>query len=365
MKPIGLSILVKLGISAALALLSCAAVSAPCTTPTDECSEFVIVSGGPSRSFVYRSLPLNVSNEGVRRALITVHGLGRDADVYFRSALAATFLAGALEDTVVVVPRFSSNTGTGCVDVLATNELNWQCQSTAEGWQAGAPALNDAKLTSFDVMDEVLRRLARKEVYPNLGQIVVAGHSSGGRFVSRYAMVNQVHDQLRVPVSYVVANPSAYAYLDSLRPTLSALPPRVAAAAPGYLAPTPAIPPEAFVQFADARNCTTFDRWPYGLQERTGASARLPEEQLRRQSAGRPTTYLLGELDILPLYGFDSSCAAMAQGPTRLARGLAFAKHINDRHGGQHKVIVVPACGHSARCMFGADVSLPVLFPKQ
>jgi hypothetical protein len=88
MKPIGLSIVVKLGISAALAMLSCAAVSAPCTTPTDECSEFVIVSGGPSRSFVYRSLPLNVSNEGVRRALITVHGLGRDADVYFRSALA-------------------------------------------------------------------------------------------------------------------------------------------------------------------------------------------------------------------------------------------------------------------------------------
>lgn len=364
MKSFTMSTSFKFGLCAALTFASNVAASATCTTPTDDCSEFVAISGGPSRALVYRSLPLNQRNEGVRRVLITVHGLGRDADVYFRSALSAAFLAGALEDTVVIVPRFASNTGTGCLDTLSPNELNWQCQSTAEGWQAGAAALNDTKTTSFDVMDSVLRAVTRKEVFPNLRQIVVAGHSSGGRFVSRYAMVNQVHDQLALPVSYVVANPSAYAYLDPLRPTVSALPQRVAAAAPGYQLPIPSTPPEAFVQFADARNCTTFDRWPYGLQERTGASARLAEDQLRRQSAGRPTTYLLGELDILPLYGFDSSCAAMAQGPTRLARGLAFAKHVNDRHGAKHKAVVVPACGHSARCMFGADVSLPVLFPK-
>jgi hypothetical protein len=33
---------------------------------------------------------------------------------------------------------------------------------------------------------------------------------------------------------------------------------------------------------------------------------------------------LLGELDILPLVSFDISCAAMAQGSYRLARGMAF-----------------------------------------
>ena len=193
---------------------------------------------------------------------------------------------------------------------------------------------------------------------------MIAGHSAGGRFVSRYAMVNQVHEQLAVSVRYVVANPSAYAYLDALRPTSSAIPSTVAAAAPGYVAPALTTPPEAFVRFSDAPNCTTYDSWPYGLQNRTGASARLSDEQLRKHSAHRPTTYLLGELDILPLYNFDSSCAAMAQGATRLARGLAFAKHMNDRHGAQHKHAVVPACGHSARCMFSADVALPVLFPS-
>ena len=54
----------------------------------------------------------------------------------------------------------------------------------------------------------------------------------------------------------------------------------------------------------------------------------------------------------------------MAQGPTRLARGLAYARYVNERFGAQHNTLVVPACGHSARCMFTADRVLPLFFPK-
>ena len=66
----------------------------------------------------------------------------------------------------------------------------------------------------------------------------------------------------------------------------------------------------------------------------------------------------------LPLVGFDSSCPAMAQGPTRLARGQAFGKFVNQKFGAHHTVTVVPLCGHNARCMFTAEVALPLLFPK-
>jgi len=75
-------------------------------------------------------------------------------------------------------------------------------------------------------------------------------------------------------------------------------------------------------------------------------------------------TYLLGDLDTLPLGGFDSSCPAMAQGPTRLARGQAFLNYANKKYGAQHKVMVIPLCGHNARCMFTAEPALPILFPK-
>jgi hypothetical protein len=53
----------------------------------------------------------------------------------------------------------------------------------------------------------------------------------------------------------------------------------------------------------------------------------------------------------------------MAQGPTRLARGQAFAKYVNRKYGAQHTVVVVPLCGHNARCMFTSEPALPILFP--
>jgi pimeloyl-ACP methyl ester carboxylesterase len=220
------------------------------------------------------------------------------------------------------------------------------------------------KLTSFDFMDEVLRRLARKDVFPNLKSIVVAGHSAGGQFAIRYEMSNQVHDSVGVPISYVVSNPSTYTFVDDMRPTASALPTTIAAAAPGFMPPAAAEPPPAFVPYADARNCAGFDNWPYGLKSRVGYASKLTDDQLKKQLAARPVTYLLGETDILPLGIFDTSCPAMAQGPTRLARGLAFSRYVKEHHGANHSTVVVPFCGHSARCMFTSDVALPLIFPN-
>lgn len=353
------------GLATAFLVLAGGAWASPCTTAGSPCTEWVSVAGGPSRLLVYRTYSIAARNDGITRALIVVHGQGRDADNYFRHVLAGAFLANALDDTLVLAPRFASNFGTTCRDTLAPDELNWNCLQVPEGWRVGGPAVGNGKIAAFDAMDEILRNLARKEFFPNLRQVVIAGHSGGGQFVQRYQLTNRVHESLGVPIAYVVANPSSYAYLDSLRPTQSAVPSDVSAASPGYLPPPPAKPPAAFAEFADARNCTAYDEWPYGLGKRRDYVARPTAEELRKQLAARPATYLLGELDILPLYGFDSSCSAGAQGPTRLARGLAYARYANEMYGAQHKALVIAACGHSARCMFTAERALPVLFPKQ
>lgn len=315
--------------------------AAACIAATPACTEWIVFNGGPSRSLIYRTYSIETRNPNITRAFIMVHGAGRDADNYFRTALAAAFLGGALDDTIVISPRFASNNGRGCRDSLAPNEVSWSCNG--DSWRSGGTAVSDPKLTSYDFTDELLRKLARKDVFPNLKAIVVAGHSAGGQFVTRYEMANKVHDTLGVPVTYVVANPSSYAYLDATRPNAEAA---------------------EFRPFSDARNCTTYDHWPYGLEGRTGYTAKLGDDQLKKQLAARPVMYLLGEIDILPLGGFDSSCPAMAQGPTRLARGQAFGKFVNQKYGAQHKVTVVPLCGHNARCMFTAEVALPIVFPK-
>ncbi|HLH40520.1 MAG TPA: alpha/beta fold hydrolase [Bryobacteraceae bacterium] len=324
-----------------LLLAPLAAQAAACISASPGCTEWITFRSGPARSLVYRTYSLEAKNANITRALIMVHGAGRDADNYFRTATAAAFLGSALDDTVVIAPRFASNDGRGCRDTLAANEVNWSCNG--DSWRSGGTSTSNDDLTSFDFADELLRKLARKDAFPNLRIIVIAGHSAGGQFVTRYEMANKVHDTLGVPVKYVVSNPSSYAYLDATRPSEDGA---------------------QFRAFRDARNCTTYNHWPYGLEGRTGYTAKIPDDQLKKQLVSRPVDYLLGEIDILPLGGFDSSCPAMAQGPTRLARGEAFVKYVDQKFGGNQKATVVPLCGHNARCMFTSEVALPIIFPK-
>jgi hypothetical protein len=72
---------------------------------------------------------------------------------------------------------------------------------------------------------------------------------------------------------------------------------------------------------------------------------------------------VLSQVDTLPLGGFDSSCAAMAQGATRRARGEAYAKFVNEQLGAKHAVQIVSECGHNDRCVYTTSEVLPVIFP--
>ena len=329
----------KLAFSLLLFTVSAFAAS-PCLS-TATCTDWVTLAGGPWRGKVYTTYPLNVKNPQITRAFIMVHGTNRDADNYFRTAIAAAFLGSALEDTIVIAPRIASAAG-NCHDHLDPDEVSWSC--SGDSWRGGGTSASTDKLTSFDFVDELLRKLAKRDSFPNLKSIVVAGHSAGGQYVNRYSMANQVHDKLGLPITYVVANPSSYAWLDATRPNADA---------------------SMFTAFAGADKCPNYDRWPYGMENRTGGyTAKMSVDQLKKQLASRPVTYLLGEIDILPLGGFDSSCSAMAQGPTRRARGEAFAKFVNQKIGAKHNMQIVHLCGHNARCMFTDEATLPLIFPK-
>jgi hypothetical protein len=343
------------------------AAGAACTAATGACTEWVRPPGHKSRVLVHRSYPLDVRNDRVRRAFVFVHGIKRDAEDHFRTALAAAFLSGTLEDTVIVAPRFASSAGGpgnesgDCHDALAPDEANWICDANRpDTWRSGGVAVGPDRLSSFDVIDEIVRRLARKETFPNLKSIVIAGHSAGGQLVIRYEMTNGVHETPGVAISYIVSNPSSYAYVDALRPISGTLPPMGTPVAPAAASKwTP-----AFTTYPDGRSCPGFDVWPYGLRNRPEALARIPPEEVVSRLVSRPVTYLLGEADVLPLGVFDTSCPAAAQGTSRLGRGLAFQAYVNQKLHGHHALVVVPFCSHSARCIFTSETALPLMFPR-
>lgn len=335
-----------------------AATRAACTTATASCTEWVTLAGS-ARSLIYRTRSLDARNDGIRRALIMVHGTLRNADHYFSTAVAAAFLAGALDDSIVIAPRIASAAGS-CHDTLAQNEVSWSC--TGDSWRSGGASASHPDLASFDLIDAVLRKLANKSVFPNMRSIVVAGHSAGGQFVARYQMANRVHETLGVPVTYVVANPSSYAWPDSTRPQPvdDAKPEN----AKGAWESEKVHASFSYGPF-DATACPNYDRWPAGLENRSsGYTAQMSDDELKKQLVSRPTTFLLGQVDVLPLGGFDSSCPAMAQGVTRRARGEAYVKYVNERLGAKHAVQIVPECGHNDRCVYTTDSVLPLIFPK-
>jgi hypothetical protein len=333
-----------------------AAAPAPCTSLTAACTEWVAL--GDARAMVYTTFPLDVPNAGIHRALIMVHGALRNADHYFITATGAAFIAGALGDTLIIAPAFHSADGP-CKDALAAHEVNWPCEGNS--WRSGGDAIGNPQLSSFDFIDAILKKLADKRIFPNLAAIVVAGHSAGGQFIERYEMANRVHETLGVPVTYAIANPSSYAWPDASRvlPVDDGAP---ANAVLGWKEETP----HTHFNFGpfEAAKAPTYNRWPYGLENRSGHYiAGMSDDQLKKQLVSRPATYLLSQVDTLPLGGFDDSPSAMAQGATRRARGEAFVTYINEKLGGRAQILIVPECGHNDRCVFTTDTVLPVIFP--
>jgi hypothetical protein len=175
-------------------------------------------------------------------------------------------------------------------------------------------------------------------------------------------MANRVDETLGVPVSYVVANPSSYAWPDSTRP--QAVDDATAENAKGAWESEKPHTKFSYGAF-DASACANYNKWPAGLESRTsGYTAKMSDDQLKKQMVSRRTTFLFGQVDVLPLGGFDSSCPAMAQGATRRARGEAYVKYVNEKLGAEHHMQIVPECGHNDRCVYTTDEVLPYIFPK-
>lgn len=336
-----------------------AVASAACVRPEPDClRQFPLT---PSLfGFAYATRPLDRPDASVTRAVIMVHGAQRNADTYFLTATASAFMGDALEDTLIVAPAFHASAGE-CHDRLQPGEVNWSC--SGDSWRSGGASLSSPELTSFDFVNRLVTRLADRRLFPNLKSVTLAGHSAGGQFVARYAMANRIHDQAGVKLEYIVANPSSYAWPDENRP-LPKGDGAPAAAEKGWSSEKPHTN-FSYAPF-DRTKAADFNRWPYGLEQRQNGYTRdMSAEQLRAQLASRPITYLLSQVDTLPLGGFDGSAGAMAQGPTRRARGEAYVKYVNERLGGKARIVIVPECGHNNRCVFTTDEGLQVLFPPR
>ena len=93
----------------------------------------------------------------------------------------------------------------------------------------------------------------------------------------------------------------------------------------------------------------------------------LDAQDMARAGEGGPDASWLVGKDAVSYTHLDVyKRQAMAQGPTRRARGEAFVKYLDEHLGATNsRALIVPECGHNDRCVFTTDAVLAVLFPAQ
>ncbi|MFY0479179.1 hypothetical protein [Achromobacter marplatensis] len=241
----------------------------------------------------------------IKQVLIMIHGVKRDADRYFDTATG--LLAqnpDRARDTLVLAPRFPGSIDSGFGGMAAWRKASWE-----DGEESIQATGRPAPVTSFQVLDDLLRSLDDRKRLPALANIVLAGHSAGGQLVQRYAVLNNTDGPLRrdgLALRYVVANPSSYLYLTNERPR---------ADGKGYA------PYERGI-------CPTYNQYKYGTDKLPAYARETDDTRLFIRYAARDVTYLLGGADNNPEHRLlDKTCGAEAQGATRLARGTAYVQY--------------------------------------
>ncbi|WP_157595147.1 hypothetical protein [Plesiocystis pacifica] len=232
-------------------------------------------------------------NPDIERVIVVIHGVVGETP----KALASRTVPPALEQILNVRSALAKAVAEDAsldperIAILApTFQItgDWQPYTDADprawtwrgvGWNRGADAVEGTKrgrvvaepVSSFAVLDELLR--ASLLQFPNLREVVLVGHSSGGQTVHRYNLLGVgVIEHLAhegVHVRSVVANPGMYAFPSRRRKLPADRRPR-AGEGEGETGSW---------RWALPQGCKDHDRWGFGLTDLPRAE---PGEALTR-----------------------------------------------------------------------------------
>lgn len=303
---------------------------APCRLAVPACTSRVEIASDLYLRH-YRTHDLNTGASRPTRALILVHGAGRNAEFNFNTGLQAT-LDELSDEVVVIAPHFITTEEDPLPD-----EPWW----SEGGWKRGHLSRREGpspRVSSYAALDTIVAHLSDRTRFPNIEEIVVAGHSAGGQVTHRYAAGGM--PSRGVPIRYVVANPSTFLFLGPERPD----------GAGGWAIPS-------------VDDCADYQEWHLGPEELNSYMSRLGPGAIEDNLLSRDVAILLGDADTGSAQ-LDVSCGANLQGPHRFARGTNLLSYMDLFHPSHsHSGTVVAGVGHSSRGVFLSEEGLAILLP--
>ncbi|KAJ6021968.1 hypothetical protein N7540_007472 [Penicillium herquei] len=306
----------------------------------------------------------DIDDDKLEHLYIVLHGRLRDGNEYWKILDDAISKAkddnypGTDIEMAVLAPQFFStkyNSGQYTKNQLAWDDLN--------AWEAGAQANHpdDTDLTSFDVLDGLVKLHSDKDKYPKLTNITVVGHGGGGQLAQRYsALGDDAPDN--VHVRYIHGDPSSCMYFTEDRPVLSD-------------------------DESSKKLCPDYNVWRYGFDKFPGTGGkRMTPKDYFQQYLSRDVISIVGLQDTGA--SGDQSCMGIMQGGiNRRARNLIWYRYINTLAGTDEKLdgfpgsfddlpdwsdavdgkshvrlVVVEDADHSAKEVFDGELGRSALF---
>lgn len=171
----------------------------------------------------------------LKRAVIVIHGARNDPWNYHAAMIQALELVVddaevSLDTVAITAPYFPNDddAGTGfpynaagatAADKYPSPALAWYDDNWSGGANNEYPP-NTRTVSGFDTLDQLIQWYGNKEIFPNINQIVVSGHSMGAQMVNRFAAVGKTGAELGIttPVSYWIGDPNSLVWFSTLRP---------------------------------------------------------------------------------------------------------------------------------------------------
>lgn len=301
----------------------------------------------------YSNFPIDILNPDIERAVIVHHGASRNAFDYFSYVVNSARTVGCEGSTIIIAPQILTESD------LVDDELEDDplLAYFSDGWREGDNSLDTddhsriMTASNFEFYDEILTRLANRDIFPNLQKIIFTGHSAGGQVANRYAAGTQIPDTVLRPagiqIRFVVANPSSYLYFNPER--------RIDGTLNQFALP---IPEELEV-------APDYNHYKYGMEELNEYMAAVGLQQIRNQYKRREVFYLLGDQDLLS-NNLDTSNSALLQGRNRYERGQIYYNYIQHVFGPGtsylHKKAVAMGIGHNSNAIYNSFQGRKLLF---
>ena len=312
-----------------------------------------------------------LSRQDIRVLLVVIHGAGRDADEYYSAMKSAVLLQGRFssKSVLLIAPRFPL-LGDADLDypdntdgsINSSTSLRWDDTDLqgGGGWRYGSESVAPTVargVSSFTALDYMIGNITMQ--LESLDRVIFAGHSSGGQFVQRYALLTPVwKDSFRA----FVANPSSFAYLWPLRYSKG----------------------DKSWYYPNSSDCPGYNEWEWGLE--IGGNDKAPYFQntvrefgvafLVRRFARRLVFYAAGSLDVCNMsshqlidsgwcdsHGLETTCNDMLEGGNRWERHQNYVASLQwIHHAGRHQSVVVQGVGHDHSLMFQSQQGIEAMF---